>query len=71
MGAYDLRGSSMDSNSLGVALYKKLNETKSGLRPESLSRAVATAVYLARGDVDAGALQGVILNYIYNEGDKN
>jgi len=68
--AYRLGSSSLDSNTLGLAVYKELNKTKSGLRPESLARAAATAVYLSRGDVDAGDLQKLILQHVYNEGQQ-
>lgn len=71
VGAYNISGSSADSNSLGVSLYRDLNKTKSGLRPETLARAAATAIYLVRGDVDAGDLQRYILQQVYSQGDTN
>lgn len=68
--AYRLGNSSLDSNTLGLAVYNELNKTKSGLRPESLARAAATAVYLSRGDVDAGDLQRLILQQVYSQGQQ-
>ena len=63
--AYGLNGNKMDSTQLGIALYHKLNETRSGLRPETLAEGVARAIYLKRGDVGAEDLQRAILAEVY------
>lgn len=57
------------SEEIAIALYHKLNETRSGLRPETLAEGVARAVYAKRGDVGAEQLQSAILDEVYNQGN--
>lgn len=63
--SYGLSGNKMDSTRLGIALYHKLNETRSGLRPETLAEGVARAIYAKRGDVSPEELQRSILAEVY------
>ena len=63
--SYGLNGNKMDSTRLGIALYHELNETRSGLRPETLAEGVARAIYAKRGDVSPEELQRSILAEVY------
>jgi hypothetical protein len=63
--SYGLNGNKMDSTRLGIALYHELNETRSGLRPETLAEGVARAIYAKRGDVSPEDLQRSILAEVY------
>jgi len=64
--SYGLSGNKMDSTRLGIALYHELNETRSGLRPETLAEGVARAIYAKRGDVSPEDLQKSILAEVYS-----
>ena len=64
---YGRDNSQMDSTQFGIALYHKLNEDPTGLKPEQLAEAVAKAVAVKRGGVSAEKLYNDILDEVYKK----